>query len=214
MYSFVRLSTVQASQFSVGNNNSMQTVSRGVEKDEFMCLQDLDESALLKTIVGKFVRSCLSKDDSVVFDATELVDTSFHVCGKHAVVLKELFILHGLQGLDHPKVRNQLNLLVACVQKIVWAKVWFFLAVIGPHFCRFAKADLIKRGNITLFVSLLRLLSFLRCLVESPLTRSNLIFSSPRLKGLWDPYAMGLRNSLLKITVHFSVAPKTSLVQI
>ena len=43
--------------------------------------------------------------------------------------LKDLTLLHRcrLRGYDHPKVINQLNLLVACVQKLVWAKVWLFL---------------------------------------------------------------------------------------
>jgi hypothetical protein len=78
----------------------------------------------LKHFFEKFVRSCRSEDLSVAFDVTDLVETSFHVCSKHAVILKDLTLR---LVVDHPKVLNQLKLLVACVQTNMWAKVWLFL---------------------------------------------------------------------------------------
>ena len=97
------------------------------EKDEFKCLHDLDEMIFLKSIFENFVFPRHSNDNSVDFDSTGLVETCYHVCSKHAVVLKDLILLHGMQCLDHPSVMNQLNLLVVCVQQIMWAKVLFFV---------------------------------------------------------------------------------------
>ena len=53
---------------------------------------DVFSDSFLKSIFEKFVRSCRSKDSSVAFDVTDLVEISSHVCSKHVVILKDLSV--------------------------------------------------------------------------------------------------------------------------